>query len=123
MIDKLKKRFDDANNNLSNRYKSAPLGMNYNELDLYLKPYYDKLDFASREYRLHKVPSFKNIPKYGIKMNLIEFVEICNVGGFIDYDGSGNYVKDDMMSDISIYPSDVLSGLRTDFDEIIWFNR
>ena len=31
MIDKLKKRFDDANNNLSNRYKSAPLGMSYNE--------------------------------------------------------------------------------------------
>jgi hypothetical protein len=57
-------------------------------------------------------------------MTLKEFVSTCKCGGFIDYDGSGNYIKDGKMSDIDIFPSDVKTNLyRHDFDQIIWFNR
>jgi hypothetical protein len=35
----------------------------------------------------------------------------CDGGGFIDDDGSGNY-KDGLVSDISIYPSDIESGFN-----------
>jgi hypothetical protein len=74
--------------------------------------------------RLHKKPTYDELPDYGDVMSLEEFVECCNCGGFIDYDGSGNYVKDGKISDISIYPSDVTKyKIREDFDTIIWFNK
>lgn len=45
-------------------------------------------------------------------------------GGFIDYDGSGNYARDGKMSNISIYPSDVnRKAIRRDFDTVVWFNK
>jgi hypothetical protein len=50
-------------------------------------------------------------------------VLLSKCDGFIDDDGSGNYMKDGLVSDISIYPSDIESGLIKDFDSIIWFNR
>ena len=71
------------------------------------------------------LPVFENeIPDYGDVMPLKEFIECCKSGGFIDYDGSGSYVKDGKESNISIYPSDVkFNSIRTDFDTIIWYNR
>jgi hypothetical protein len=56
------------------------------------------------------------------KMSLESFIENCDGGGFIDDDGSG--IMKTVWLDISIYPSDIESGLiRKDFDSIIWFNR
>lgn len=61
---------------------------------------------------------------FGHVMKLEEFVECVKMGTFIDYDGYGNYVKDDQESDVEVYPSDVKKNrLRKDFDTIIWFNR
>jgi hypothetical protein len=49
---------------------------------------------------------------------------IGNYGGFIDYDGIGNYATNTQMSNIEIYPSDIKSGTyRKDFTHIVWFNR
>jgi hypothetical protein len=64
------------------------------------------------------------LPDYGDVMTLEHFIENVKDGGFIDYDGFGNYVKDGKMSNIEIYPSDVKHNMiRKDFDTIIWFNR
>jgi len=57
-------------------------------------------------------------------MPLDKFIDFVKEGGFIDYDGFGNYVKNNEISDIEIYPSDLkYHSIRKDFDTIIWFNR
>jgi hypothetical protein len=55
-------------------------------------------------------------------MSLESFIENCDGGGFIDDDG-GNYMKDGLVSDISIYHLILRVVLIKDFDSIIWFNR
>jgi hypothetical protein len=124
MSDELKRNLDKAKQEFDKAYKNAPLGMDLSEYKEYFKTYEDNITIASLSYRMAQEPKFRDIPKYGDRMLLDEFIECCNDGGFIDYDGSGNYVKDGMMSDISIYPSDVkFDSIRKDFDEIVWFNR
>jgi hypothetical protein len=84
-----------------------------------------EMEEASRVYRMHKEPKYVNsVPDYGDVMSLASFIENVKSGGFIDYDGSGEYIKDGMMSGITINPSDVKYGsIRKDFDTIVWFNR
>jgi len=57
-------------------------------------------------------------------MTVEDFVECVVSGGFIDYDGSGTYVKDGRLTNITINPSDVRhDAIRKEFTEIVWFNR
>lgn len=61
---------------------------------------------------------------YGDLMTFDEFKECCESGGFIDYDGSGNYATADEESNITINPSDIEEGVyRTDFTHVMWYNR
>ena len=49
---------------------------------------------------------------------------MCKDGWLIDYDGCGNYATEDKISDIIIYPSDIIDKTyRKDFDYVIWFNK
>jgi hypothetical protein len=104
-----------------------PLGSSlteYEENCKVLKPLVDKINKLSQQLRLIKTPTFKPLPDYGNVMSLTEFIKCVKSGGFIDYDGFGNYVKDGMITNIEIYPSDVAAGtVRKDFNTIIWFNR
>lgn len=75
-------------------------------------------------YNLNVEPEFSEIPDYGDKMSLKDFIENCNSGGFINYDGFGQYATNDKITDIIILPSDVKKGtIRKDFDFVVWFNR
>ena len=85
---------------------------------------------------------FEPIPKYGDLMTLDNFIECCQTGGFIDYDGHGYYAMKDKMSDKLILPSHI-TGRRDDFDfdtgkfkkievpinidrsftHVVWFNK
>ena len=57
-------------------------------------------------------------------MPIEHFIECVNSGGFIDYDGSGNYATATQMSNITITPSRVKAGMiRKDFTHVVWFNR
>lgn len=77
-----------------------------------------------REKRMIMPFELSDIPNYGDVMSLNNFISNVKCGGFIDYDGSGNYIKGDKMTNISIYPSDVnFNSIRKEFDKIIWFNR
>jgi hypothetical protein len=87
-------------------------------------PHYNKIGKLDREQRLLKTPEFSELPKFGNVMSLKDFIENVAFGMFIDSDGSGNYVKDGKMSNISVRPSDVKhKSLRPDFDTMIWFNK
>jgi hypothetical protein len=55
------------------------------------------------------LPTTGNVLLMEQKMSLESFID-CDGGGFID--GSGNYMKDGLVSDISIYPSDIESGFN-----------
>jgi hypothetical protein len=105
-------------------YKNIPLNLSYQEFQEYMRKASEKSCTISRLYRLVKTPTYQELPDFGDIMTLKEFVSNCKCGGFIDYDGSGNYIKDGKMSDIDIFPSDIKCGkVRKDFDQIIWFNR
>lgn len=97
----------------------------FKEIEDFLKPESTQLSEISRQIRLQTTDyELSDIPKYGNVMTLKDFTECCLDGGFIDYDGSGNYIKDNKMTNITIYPSDITNNLyRKDFDKIIWFNR
>jgi len=90
-----------------------------------IAPYDKLLGELSRKKRMQMEPILdREIPDYGDRMTLEHFIECVDCGGFIDYDGSGTYIKDEMMTSISIYPSDVKhKAIRKEFKEIIWFNR
>lgn len=97
-------------------------------MEQYMKSYeqaYSKYNEICATIRLNTVEyELEEIPSYGQRMSLKSFIANVKCGGFIDYDGYGNYVKDGKMTDITIYPSDVkINCVRKDFDEIIWFNR
>lgn len=106
------------------RFNNMPLGLSYPEFEEYLREASEKCASISRSYRMVKTPKYEDLPDYGDVMTLKKFISCCKSGGFIDYDGSGNYIKDGKMSNISISPSDIKFGnVRKDFDQIIWFNR
>lgn len=121
---KLLIELDIAREESQEAFRSVPDNLSYQGFMDYMEKSNKKVMEASRKYRMIKTPKFSELPKFGDVMPLSEFIECVNSGGFIDYDGSGNYVKDGMESDIDIYPSDVAHGcVRKDFDTIIWYNR
>lgn len=87
-------------------------------------PITKQIDNLDREYRLIVAPKFDNLPPFGHTMNLKTFIFECNDGNFTDYDGHGYYIKDNKMSNIVIIPSDIKhNSIRSDFDDMIWFNK
>lgn len=79
-----------------------------------------------RELRLVKDYTLRDIKgECGHLMTLESFAEACRVGPlFIDSDGCGEYAFKDKVSDLSIYPSDITSGVyRKDFTHIMWYNK
>ena len=69
-------------------------------------------------------PEFRDLSDVGDVMSLEDFVMNVKDGGFIDYDGSGRYVRDGKESNISIYPSDIrYDSVRDDFDSVAWYNK
>jgi hypothetical protein len=77
-----------------------------------------------RVIRVNKPYTLSEISDFGDRMSLEHFIDNVKCGGFIDYDGFGYYVKDGQETDIMIHPSDVKNNaIRTEFTEIIWFNK
>lgn len=66
----------------------------------------------------------KEIPDYGKRIPIVEFIECCNDGLFIDYDGFGYYSDGKTMTDLIVRPSDIMEGkIQREFPFVIWFNR
>lgn len=83
-----------------------------------------ELSKLNRRLRLIMPYELSDIPEHGDVMTLNEFKNACKNGGFIDYDGYGKYVVDDKMTNVYIYPSDVINkSIRYELNKVIWFNR
>lgn len=123
--EKLLEKLEACEDEYQNVFDELPNDLNWYEYQQILRPYRLKLSEASRNYRLIQTPKFLNdIPEYGDVMKLEYFIDCVKCGGFINSDGFGRYVKDGKESNIEIHPSDVSNNaIRTDFTEIVWFNK
>jgi len=66
------------------------------------------------------------IPEYGDLMTLERFIDCCNSGGFIDYDGVGQYATSSRMLSgrRGVFPSEIKEGkIDRRWSHIVWFNR
>ena len=120
----LLKELEDAREASSRAFNECPPDLDYNGFMGFMEETNKKVSKASRAYRMVQTPNFSELPTYGDVMSLDDFIDNVKSGGFIDYDGFGHYVKDELESDIIIYPSDVKHyAIRKDFDTIVWYNR
>lgn len=123
-LEELKAAYKKAINKQHKALNEAPPGMDFQEYENYMYPFYEDSSKISVKLRLAKTPVMKPQATYGDLMTIENFIENCEGGGFIDYDGSGNYATATEESDISIYPSDIISGVyRKDFTHIMWYNK
>jgi len=63
--------------------------------------------------------------KYGDLFTIREFIEYCDIGGFIDYDGFGHLATADKESTVDIIPSEVRKTITLNpwATHVLWFNR
>lgn len=88
------------------------------------QPIIKRCEHIKREIRKLKEPIYEDIPKYGDHITMDEFVSACVHGFFCDSDGFGFYATKDKMTNVEVYPSDILSvNYRKDFDYVVWFNK
>jgi len=67
---------------------------------------------------------WEDIPEYGDLFTMSKFISLCEVRGFINYDGFGNLATETKMSEIEIKPSDIIEKIKIDkqFTHVVWFN-
>lgn len=78
------------------------------------------------EYKLHSDDGLtSNLDDFGDLMTMNDFIECCEDGGFIDYDGSGYYASETKLNgSITVYPSMVRKGtIDKRYTHIMWYNR
>ena len=62
----------------------------------------------------------------GDLMTLESWIDCVKSGGFIDYDGSGNYSDGKRESNKGVSPSDVRAGhilKNKEFTHVVWYNK
>ena len=124
--EELKEKFETANRIAWDKWRDLPDNLDYAEYDKRVKEIFVESSELSREYRLIKTPVMKDADDFD--KECLEpfdgFVACCKHGGFIDYDGSGEYGTATQKSGISIYPSDIKAGkYRKDFTHVYWYNK
>lgn len=62
------------------------------------------------------------LPTYGHLMTIQEFKQCVKSRGFIDYDGNGKAVKDNLATKKNYSPSEV-NDIPEDATHFLWFNR
>lgn len=123
-LPELEKRREELEEAYDKKWNECPGGLDFKQFHEFFEPEVSQLAEISRKMRLVQDYKLEEIPDYGDVMTLEDFIECCKSGGFIDYDGSGNYARDGKMSNITIKASDVRHNtIRTDFDTVVWFNR
>ena len=62
---------------------------------------------------------------YGELLTIPEFIEYCDAGGFIDYDGYGHLATADKESSVNIIPSKRRKTIALNpwATHVMWFNR
>ena len=123
-LEEIDKRVDELHKTIEEKDKLWDFSKDWYDYQEYLSEEQDELSDLDREIRMIMPYTLKEIPNYGDVMTLKKFIKAVKDGCFIDYDGSGNYLEFDKMTNISIYPSDIdYKMIRKQFNKIIWFNR
>jgi len=69
----------------------------------------------------------KDLPKYGDLYEINRWKSLVKCGGFTDYDGEGNWVKDGKMTDDYYNNVCDLGSIETAIKEgithVMWFNK
>jgi|688.fasta_scaffold1127259_2 hypothetical protein len=79
-----------------------------------------------QKYKLDEIVFGDEIDKWGDVMTLKEFIDCCESGGFIDYDGTGYYANSTHESNIPAIPSMISDGMiinRPELTHVVWFNK
>lgn len=88
------------------------------------QPVIRRYEQLEQEIRRLEEPVYEDIPKYGDHMTMKSFVDSCKCSCFCNSDGSGYYATKTKMTNIPVYPSDIMAGnYRRDFDYVVWFNK
>lgn len=119
----LEKKYQDAVNNYQLLWNDcAYRGLPYNEMLRETEVVRKEIMTIDQEMRLIKEPSIsykKNVD--GTKYDIETFIQLCNNGVLTDNNGYGIYAAKRGISDIIIYPSDIMHGrYRQDFTHVIW---
>ena len=71
---------------------------------------------------------FEEIPDFGDVFEIDKFIKLCEMKGFIDYDGYGQLASKDKMSCLEIRPSMLLNDIMyrdqrvtSIYTHVIWF--
>ena len=70
----------------------------------------------------NKIIYDESIPEFGDLFTVQEFVDSVKLGFLIDYDGSGQLVRDDKMSKECILPSKI-NTIPDCATHVLWFNK
>lgn len=66
----------------------------------------------------------KVIPNYAYVITVEEFLASCRDGWFIDYDGFGEPIKDNLVDgSYRLNPSEMPHNMPADATHVAWYNR
>lgn len=103
----------------------AKKGLSYEEMLEESKDLISKeLDLGS-QLRMVKTPTMQFGKKWkGKFFSMKDFIELSKNGLITSYDGHGYYASELGVSDIDIYPEDIINKrYRTDFTRVLWFGK
>lgn len=130
-MDKIEKLQKEYNNLVSQRDILMNECVNKGEpWDSYVEkatPIALKINSIRQEINLLKEPELHYLKDDEItfqRLTLDDFKKMCKDGDITDDDGYGKYASEKAVSNIEIYPSDILANkVRTDFSHIAWYNK
>lgn len=121
----LKEKLEKAKEDYSN-WINGETPSDFNKFMAQSEALTSKINNLEKQIREIDGPVYEVIPDFGDKMTLEDFIESCENGMFIDYDGSGYYATEDKMSNFPICPSDVIDDEVIEgygFTHVVWFNK
>ena len=81
---------------------------------------------ATAAIEAHLSAKFQPIPDYGDLMTVADWLDEVKHGGFIDYDGTGDWATATKCSNIRVVPSDTKRpGFKVPkwATHVVWYNR
>jgi len=73
---------------------------------------------------------FNEIPDYAVLITFDDFVHMCDIGAFIDYDGEGQLATKDKAAELYIKPSHIKKNeifkhpkVKEIYTHVAWYNR
>ena len=127
-LKQLKEDLERAWDNYEKKQNSLDIGtLSLQEWEAALNPYTEKINNINHKIKLIEDIEWGDIPEYGDLMTMKDWLYSVECGGFIDYDGHGNYSDGERLAENKmIKPSHVKNNRilkNPEFTHVVWFNR